>query len=115
MCGIAESTSIFSGEKLVVYTVVQSKVPLKESKCLAMLSGNMMREKQEHNIPFTLDSSAAAPSLPVIRHLAAKALIADWESGECKKKKSIVDLSVESSVISSHTAFLPSMKRALSL
>ena len=96
---------IFSGEKLVVYAVIQSKTPLKESKSFAILSGNMMGEKQDHKVPFTLDSSAAAPSLPVVHHLAAKALIADWES-EYKEKKSIVDLSIESSVISSHTAFI---------
>ena len=96
---------IFSGEKLVVYAVIQSKPPLKESKSFAILSGNMMGEKQDHKVPFTLDSSAAAPSLPVVHHLAAKALIADWES-EYKEKKSIVDLSIESSVISSHTAFI---------
>ena len=65
----------------------------------------MLGAKQEHKIPFTLDSSAAAPSLPVIHHLAAKALITDWET-ENKEKKSIVDLSIESSVISSHTAFI---------
>ena len=59
----------------------------------------------KHKIRFTLDSSAPAPGLPVIHHLAAKALITDWETAQ-KEKKSIVDLSIESSVISSHTAFI---------
>ena len=47
----------------------------------------------------------AAQDLPVIHHLAAKDLIKDWES-EQKEKKSIVDLSIESCVISSYTAFI---------
>ena len=97
---------IFNGEKLVVYAVLKSKEGLtKKMDCTAVLKGNMLGEKQEHKVPFTLDSSAAAPSLPVVHHLAAKALIADWES-EYKEKKSIIDLSIESSVISSHTAFI---------
>ena len=97
---------VFNGEKLVVYAVLKSKEgSTKKMDCTAVLNGNMLGGKQEHKVPFTLDSSAAAPSLPVVHHLAAKALIADWES-EYKEKKSIVDLSIESSVISSHTAFI---------
>ena len=96
---------IFNGEKLVVYGVLKSKGRSKKMDCTAVLKGNMVGEKQEHKVPFTLDSSAAALSLPVVHHLAAKALITDWES-EYKEKKSIVDLSIESSVISSHTAFI---------
>ena len=65
----------------------------------------MLGRKEKHEVPFTLSSTAEVPSLPVIHHLAAKALISDWES-EGKEKKSIVDLSIESSVISSHTAFI---------
>ena len=96
---------IFNGEKLVVYATFKSKKPLKVDERAAILKGNMLGATVEHKVPFVLDSSAAEPSLPVIHHLAAKALITDWETEE-KEKKSIVDLSVESSVISSHTAFI---------
>ena len=96
---------IFNGEKLVVYAVVQSKAPFKEYKCVAILRGEVLGKEQMYTVPFTFDSTTVAPSLPVIHHLAAKALIADWES-ERKEKKSIVDLSIESSVISSYTAFI---------
>ena len=96
---------IFNAEKLVVYATFKSKKPLKVEECAAILKGNMLGATVEHKVPFVLDSSAAEPSLPVIHHLAAKALITDWETEE-KEKKSIVDLSVESSVISSHTAFI---------
>ena len=96
---------IFNGEKLVAYAVIQSKAPFKGLKCTALLKGKMLGAKQKYSIPFVLDSSATAPGLPVIHHLAAKALITDWETAR-KEKKSIVDLSIESSVISSHTAFI---------
>ena len=96
---------IFNGEKLVVYAIVKSKAKLKKTECTAILKGNLLGKWEEHKVPFTLNSTAEVPSLPVIHHLAAKALISDWES-EDKEKKSIVDLSIESSVISSHTAFI---------
>ena len=97
---------IFNGEKLVSYAVLKSKkAPKKAVSCTAILKGNMLGKKQEHTIPFTIDGSVPAPSLPVIHHLAAKTLITDLEI-EGKEKKSIVDLSIESSVISSHTAFI---------
>ena len=96
---------IFNGEKLVVYAIVKSKAKLKKTECTAILKGNLLGNWEEHKVPFTLNSTAEVPSLPVIHHLAAKALLSDWES-EGKEKKSIVDLSIESSVISSHTAFI---------
>ena len=96
---------IFNGEKLVVYGIFKSKATTKKpTEYTAILKGNMLGKAQEHKVPFTLDVTEA-PSLPVIHHLAAKALITDWES-EKKEKKVIVDLSIESSVISSHTAFI---------
>ena len=97
---------IFNGEKLVVYGIFKSKAASKKKKmdCTAILKGNILGKAQEHKVSFTLDVTEA-PSLPVIHHLAAKALITDWES-ENKEKKVIVDLSIESSVISSHTAFI---------
>jgi hypothetical protein len=96
---------VFNGEKLVVYATLKSQKGLEKTDCTATLKGNMLGEELERKIPFTLDSSTTAPGLPVIHHLAAKALITDWETAQ-KEKKSIVDLSIESSVISSHTAFI---------
>jgi hypothetical protein len=97
---------IFNGEKFVAYATIKvKKAPKKAIDCTAILKGNMLGARQDFKIPFVLNSSAAAPSLPVIHHLAAKAVITDWESEE-KEKKSIIDLSIESSVISSHTAFI---------
>ena len=97
---------IFNGEKLVVYASIQAKAPVKKgSKCFATLRGKMDGGKKEYKLPFLLDGSVTAPILPVIHHLAAKTLITDWECEE-KEKKSIIDLSIESNVISSFTAFI---------
>ena len=96
---------VFNGEKLVVYATLKSQKAFEKTDCTATLKGNMLGDTLEHKVPFVLDSSTTAPSLPVIHHLAVKALITDWEAAQ-KEKKSIVDLSTESSVISSHTAFI---------
>ena len=97
---------IFNGDKLVAYGVLKGIAASKKIiECTATLRGNTLGAKVEHKVPFILESSTVAPSMPVIHHLAAKALITDWESGQ-KEKKSIIDLSIESCVISSHTAFI---------
>ena len=96
---------IFNGEKLVAYGILKSATdPKKRVDCTAVLNGNVLGKLQEYEVPFTLEPSEA-PSLATAHHLAAKALITDWEN-EDKDKKSIVKLSVEASVISSHTAFI---------
>ena len=96
---------LFNREKLVVYGILKSKSDLKKRvDCTAVLKGNVLGKSQKHEVPFTLEPSEA-PSLATVHHLAAKALITDWEN-EDKDKKSIVKLSVEASVISSHTAFI---------
>ena len=89
-----------------MYALLKPQKSLKKAiACTASLKGNLLGAKVEHKIPFMLENATPAPSLPVIHHLAAKALITDWETAQ-KEKKSIVDLSIESSVISSHTAFI---------
>ena len=96
---------IFNGEKVVVYGIVKSNSDLKKRvDCTAVLKGNVLGKSQKHEVPFTLEP-LETPNLATAHHLAAKALIMDWEN-ENKDKKSIVKLSVEASVISSHTAFI---------
>ena len=100
---------VYEGEKLVVYGIVTPKegYPLdQELSGKAILRGQLLGEMMEHSVPLTYSpTSVSQPSLPTIHHLAAKALIKDWQDRE-KSKEEIVKLSVESSVISSHTAFL---------
>ena len=94
---------VFSGDKLVVYGILKSEAASSGIvECSAILKGTLLGKEEKHTVPFTLDSSSEASSLPTIHHLAAKALISDWES-ESKEKESIVKLSIATSVISFHT------------
>ena len=98
----------YNGDKMVVYGILTPKgsVEDKEITGNAILKGQILGKKLEHSIPFTFHPAAAScPSLPTIHHLAAKALIKDWQD-QGKSKEEIVKLSVESSIISSHTAFI---------
>ena len=50
--------------------------------------------------------------MPMVHHLAAKSLLKDWEAGEGVKqlktpaKEAIIKLSIDSSVVSAHTAYV---------
>ena len=93
---------------MVVYGIITAKgSPVdQEITSQAVLKGNILRKKIEFSIPFRFNAvNASPPSLPTIHHLAAKALIKDWQDQD-KNKEEIVKLSIESSVISSHTAFI---------
>ena len=99
---------IYNGEKMVVYGIITAEGSPVDQDITgkAVLRGNILGKKIEHSVPFTFNSvSTSSPSLPTIHHLAAKALIKDWQDQD-KNKEDIVKLSVESSVISSHTAFI---------
>ena len=93
---------------MVVYGVITAKGSSVDQDATgrAILMGKILGKKIEHSVPFTFNAlSSSSPSLPTIHHLAAKALIKDWQDeGQCKEE--IIKLSVESSVISSHTAFI---------
>ena len=82
----------------------------------AVLKGNLQGNDIEHGIKFKIEDERAPPqSVPVIHSLLAKSLIQDWQYGygldkltdDSKERKSaIIKLSVESSVVSSHTAYV---------
>ena len=99
---------VYNGEKMVVYGVLSPKGTPQERELSgkAILKGQILGKKMEHSVPFSINPVATrSPSLPAIHHLAAKALIKDWQD-QGKNKEEIVKLSVDSSVISSHTAFI---------
>ena len=99
---------VYSGEKMVVYGVLTHKGSPKDQTITgkAILKGQILGKKMEHSVPFTFNPVVtSSPSLPTIHHLAAKSLIKDWQD-QGKSKEEIVKLSIESSVISSHTAFI---------
>ena len=93
---------------MVVYGVITTKGSPRDQEVTgkAVLKGQIHWKKIEHSVPFTFNPvNASSPSLSTIHHLAAKALIKDWQD-EGQSKEDTVKLSVESSVISSHTAFI---------
>ena len=99
---------VYNGEKMVVYGVLTPKGSPQDREITgkAILKGQILGKKMEHSVPFTFNPATSShPSLLTIHHLAAKALIKDWQE-QGKSKEEIVKLSVDSSVISSHTAFI---------
>ena len=99
---------VFSGEKMVVYGILKPKGTPK-SKVVsgtAVLKGKLLGKPVKHSVAFTFNpTSTTSPLLPTVHHLAAKALIKDWQNDN-RSKQDIVKLSIESSVISFHTAFI---------
>ena len=103
---------VFNGDKLVMYALLKNGAG-KRGECTAVLKGNVMGSSIEHCIKFKLEGSVSATALPVVHQLSAKSLIQDWQNGnglEGKssegRKSAIIKLSIESSVVSSHTAYV---------
>ena len=99
---------VYAGEKLVVYGLVD--VPQDQMghiKGKAVLKGEMSGQQVKHVVQFSSRPAGPANNSNIfpVHRLAAKALIADWQDAG-RSKEDIVSVSVESSVISSHTAFI---------
>eukprot|EP00731_Ephydatia_muelleri_P029237 Em0020g881a len=98
---------LFSGDKAVVYGILKGPSELMSPvDCTASLKGQILDQPLEYSIPFEVPGNSPSFSIPITHHLAAKALIKDWERDGGNKKSEIVKLSIESSVVSSHTAFV---------
>ena len=98
---------LFSGDKAVVYGILKGPSELMSPvDCTASLKGQVLGKPLEYSIPFEVPGNSPSFPIPIIHHLAAKALIKDWERDGGDKKSEIVKLSIESSVVSSHTAFV---------
>ena len=98
---------LFSGDKAVVYGILKGPSELMSPvDCTASLKGQILNQPLEYSIPFEVPGNSPSFPIPIIHHLAAKALIKDWERDGGNKKSEIVKLSIESSVVSSHTAFV---------
>ena len=116
--------TIFNGDKTVIYGIFRSKAasdqPLEAGVSgTATLKGKVLGVSFEHTISFEIPVHSDSPdsdsfSMPIVHHLAAKSLIHDWEhkegwastapESECKKE--IIRVSIESSVVSAHTAYI---------
>ena len=103
---------VFNGEKLVLYGWLKGGAGKSSPGC-AVLRGKMLGSPVEHCVDFQLGESSLSPTdIPVVHQLASNSLIPDWQdgnglSGKSNKEKTsaIIKLSVESSVVSSHTAY----------
>ena len=73
----------------------------------AVLKGEVSGQQVKHVVQFSSRPAGAANTSDIfpVHRLAAKALIADWQDAG-RSKGDIVSVSVESSVISRHTAFI---------
>ena len=104
---------VFNGEKLVLYGWLKGGAGKSGPGC-AVLRGKMLGSPVEHRVDFQLGESSLSPTdIPVVHQLASKSLIQDWQDGnglsgksDKEKKSAIIKLSVESSVVSSHTAYI---------
>ena len=111
---------LFNGDKVVVYGIFKPKVNSKtkgiELGGVATLKGRILDQTVEYSIPFEIPKPSEGVEegsfrMPIVHHLAAKSLIQDWQNGEglqlfSDKQKKIIDLSIEASVVSAHTAYI---------
>ncbi|XP_068108676.1 von Willebrand factor A domain-containing protein 5A-like isoform X2 [Hyperolius riggenbachi] len=100
-------TSIFHGQKAIVYAQLQGKVE-DEAEGEVSLEYKFKDEIVTNDLRFPLNIPKA--ERPTIHRLAAKALISELENGtEAKSegvKKKILDTSLQSGVVSSLTAYV---------
>ncbi|XP_075695941.1 von Willebrand factor A domain-containing protein 5A-like isoform X2 [Rhinoderma darwinii] len=100
-------TSIFKGQKAIVYAQLKGKVET-EAEGEVCLQYNFKDELLKNSICFALKVEKA--DRPTIHRLAAKSLISELESGKDSRseevKKRILETSLQSTVISSLTAFV---------
>ena len=101
----AHTPPIFSGEKLVLYGIIAGHGNQNftgEVELNATIAGKQVCFK----MPFQVCSAAVCQAeVNVVHHLAGKTLLKEMEQ-EGKSREDIVKLSVESSVVSSMTAFV---------
>ena len=97
---------IFNGDKLVLYGILKGGGTSLSGHCSVTLKGKVLGSDIEHRIEFEVGSDEGPlSSLPIVHQLAAKSLIKDWED-KAEKKAAIIKMSVESSVVSSLTAYV---------
>ena len=125
----AKIPTIFKGDKIVVYGILKSKAasdaPLEAGVTgTATLKGRVSGVSISHSVSFSIPSPPSAGErqigsltgfeMPVLHHLASKSLLNDWSKGfgwsstalTGERKQEMIQLSIESSVVCEHTAFV---------
>ena len=101
--------AIFNGETFIIYGILKNVGAEAAVNGTITLRYKVLGEQIQHEIPLpsTMETGTT------LHHLAAKSLLQDWQSGaglkgltESDRKQEIIQLSVESSVVSSLTAYV---------
>ena len=120
----SQPPTLFNGDKVTMYGIFKPKSKSKskgksgqqlEFGAIAILKGRILDQPLEYTIPFQISKydTEQDSTISIIHHLAAKLLIQDWQNGEGlqgfsadKMKKMIINLSIETIVVSKHTAYV---------
>ncbi|XP_028392752.1 von Willebrand factor A domain-containing protein 5A-like [Dendronephthya gigantea] len=101
--------AIFIGERLIVYAILHHSSPSSETQeGTVCLTGDLLGAKVEHNMRFQVPLAVTKDNVSqvsTIHHLAAKRSIKEMESSNDSSPE-IIQLSCDSNVISSQTAFI---------
>ncbi|XP_028392750.1 von Willebrand factor A domain-containing protein 5A-like isoform X1 [Dendronephthya gigantea] len=101
--------AIFIGERLIVYAILHHSSPCSETQeGTVCLTGDLLGAKVEHNMRFQVPLAVTKDNVSqvsTIHHLAAKRSIKEMESSNDSSPE-IIQLSCDSNVISSQTAFI---------
>ena len=115
--------TLFSGDKVVVYGIMKKRKSASDQSLQAGVNGTATLKAQilskpvEFKITFEIPPPSDFQSsfkMPIVHHLASKALICELQGEESwtgaatykQRKKDVVNLSIESGVVSSHTAYI---------
>jgi len=114
--------TLFSGDKAVVYGIMKKRKSASDHSFresmngTATLTGQILGKPIEFKITFEIPPTSDFQSveMPIVHHLASKSLIHELQMGEDwsdaattrKQKNRIVNLSLESGVVSLHTAYI---------
>ena len=118
-----EVPTLFSGDKVVVYSIIKKQKSASDQSLQAGVNGTATLKAQIFSKPieFKITFEIPPPSdfqssfkMPIVHHLASKALICELQGEESwtgaatykQRKKDMVNLSIESGVVSSHTAYI---------
>ena len=118
-----ELPTLFNGDKAVVYGIIKKRKTASVEILEASMNGTAILTGQIDSKPFDFRITFEIPpqsdfqssfSMPIIHQLASKSLIHELQTAESwidaatsrKQKNKIVNLSIESGVVSAHTAYI---------
>ncbi|XP_031816069.1 von Willebrand factor A domain-containing protein 5A isoform X1 [Sarcophilus harrisii] len=98
---------IFQGQRLIVYAQLKGTNASKEAAGEVCLQYKIQSDGFRNTVPFSLNLKA--DDKLTIHRLAAKSMIQTFDGNledDAKDKKKVVDISLQSGVVSSHTAYI---------